>query len=129
LSNSAVYLYHSAQILGEAVGVLRGEGMHIVELDALTWESESDMHDALSLALGFPDYYGRNLDALNDCLGDVVDRDHENRPNTAGIAMSIRRYDAFAAREPNAGVARHLGWPGSEGTLVRPSDALPDPIG
>ena len=30
--------------------------------DALT-------HDALAEAFGFPAYYGRNLDALNDCLG------------------------------------------------------------
>lgn len=32
--------------------------------DALT-------HDALVEAFGFPAYYGRNLDALNDCLGDI----------------------------------------------------------
>ena len=32
--------------------------------DALT-------HDALAEAFGFPAYYGRNLDALNDCLGDI----------------------------------------------------------
>ena len=31
--------------------------------DALT-------HDALAEAFGFPAYYGRNLDALNDCLGE-----------------------------------------------------------
>lgn len=32
--------------------------------DALT-------HDALAEAFGFPTYYGRNLDALHDCLGDI----------------------------------------------------------
>lgn len=32
--------------------------------DALT-------HDALAEAFGFPAYYGRNLDALHDCLGDI----------------------------------------------------------
>ena len=32
--------------------------------DALT-------HDDLAEAFGFPAYYGRNLDALHDCLGDI----------------------------------------------------------
>jgi hypothetical protein len=29
-------------------------------------------HDELSLAFGFPDYYGRNWDAFNDSFGDFV---------------------------------------------------------
>lgn len=28
-------------------------------------------HAALAEAFGFPPYYGRNLDALFDCLGDI----------------------------------------------------------
>ena len=28
-------------------------------------------HDALAQAFGFPEYYGRNLDALHDCLTDL----------------------------------------------------------
>ena len=30
-------------------------------------------HDAISRALAFPDYYGRNLDALWDCLTGWID--------------------------------------------------------
>lgn len=30
------------------------------------------MHRAIAAALQFPNYYGHNLDALNDCLGDVA---------------------------------------------------------
>ncbi len=29
------------------------------------------LHDALSHAFSFPDYYGKNLDALYDCLTDI----------------------------------------------------------
>jgi len=29
---------------------------------------ESDFHDAIAKCLDFPNYYGRNLDALWDCL-------------------------------------------------------------
>ncbi|MCI1665601.1 MAG: barstar family protein [Atopobiaceae bacterium] len=35
--------------------------------------SERSVHDYLSCALGFPAYYGHNLSALSDCLGDVCD--------------------------------------------------------
>lgn len=31
----------------------------------------AQVHDYLKECLGFPEYYGRNLDALHDCLGDL----------------------------------------------------------
>ncbi len=31
----------------------------------------SEIHDILSEALSFPEWYGRNLDALHDCLTDI----------------------------------------------------------
>lgn len=34
-------------------------------------DSMPAIHDQLSEALGFPDWYGRNLDALHDCLTEV----------------------------------------------------------
>ncbi|MBQ1509085.1 MAG: barstar family protein [Erysipelotrichaceae bacterium] len=30
-------------------------------------------HDYLKMIFGFPEYYGKNLDALYDCLGDLGD--------------------------------------------------------
>ena len=33
-----------------------------------------ELHGLLSAALDFPDYYGRNLAALEDCLGEVARR-------------------------------------------------------
>ena len=31
----------------------------------------STVHDYLRVTLGFPEHYGKNLDALSDCLGDI----------------------------------------------------------
>lgn len=34
-------------------------------------ENRESLHEALAKALGFPDWYGGNLDALYDCLTDL----------------------------------------------------------
>lgn len=34
-------------------------------------ETRAQLHDALQSQLDLPDYYGRNLDALYDCLTDL----------------------------------------------------------
>lgn len=58
-------------------------------------------HDALAQAFGFPEYYGRNLDALHDCLCEIgeetaivmTDMDEENpdaRPFLDVLADSAR---------------------------------------
>ena len=58
-------------------------------------------HDVLSEAFGFPSYYGRNLDALHDCLCEIgektaivmTDMDEENpqaRPFLDVLADSAR---------------------------------------
>ncbi|EJW15798.1 barstar family protein [Paenibacillus alvei] len=40
----------------------------VVELDGRAISSRNAVHDVLSEVLELPDYYGRNLDALWDCL-------------------------------------------------------------
>lgn len=36
-------------------------------------EGKSQLHDLIAEKLQFPDYYGKNLDALFDCLTDLTD--------------------------------------------------------
>ena len=42
--------------------------MNVVILDGTTAPSKEALHQYLARALGFPDWYGGNLDALFDCL-------------------------------------------------------------
>lgn len=34
--------------------------------------NREEAHEELKTSLNFPDYYGKNLDALNDCLSEIV---------------------------------------------------------
>ena len=47
--------------------------MKTVILDCTPMVDEKSVHDAFAAALDFPATYGRNLDALYDCLGEVRD--------------------------------------------------------
>ena len=40
-------------------------------IDGAIIETRERLHDTLSQQLSFPAYYGRNLDALFDCLTDI----------------------------------------------------------
>ena len=44
--------------------------MRIIVLDGAEMTSRAALHDYLAARLDLPDWYGRNLDALYDCLTD-----------------------------------------------------------
>ena len=43
----------------------------IVEIDLLGASTKEEVHDRIAQALGFPDYYGRNWDAFDECIHDL----------------------------------------------------------
>ena len=93
LRNGGVVLYHAESILCEDLAWLRNERYAIHEFDAANWEDEGEFHNAVAKTLGFPGYYGRNLDAFNDCMRDV------EVPIEGGMALLIRNVDAVENRE------------------------------
>lgn len=46
----------------------------MIILNGNCMEDREALHGHLKERLGLPDYYGCNLDALNDCLGERVER-------------------------------------------------------
>ncbi len=45
--------------------------MREIIIDEANFSSTAEVHSFLAAELAFPDYYGSNLDALNDCLQDI----------------------------------------------------------
>ncbi|WCD83934.1 hypothetical protein KPP03845_100253 [Streptomyces xanthophaeus] len=85
--------------LGRAAEIERSA----IRLAAGEWASEQDMHKDVAAALQFPDYYGHNLGALNDCLGDVACYGpYDDSPVGTGLVLSITDYDRFVAACPRA---------------------------
>lgn len=96
--NTFVTMFWRSSLLDETVGWLRSHAYRVVEFDAGSWSSDADMYDDVALALNFPDYFGRNLDALNDCMRDVASGDYgwDAGANT-GLVIVLRAFDAFTA--------------------------------
>lgn len=53
---------------------LAREGLAQVSFDGATIRDGAELLDALARALTFPDYYGRNWDAAEECLRDLGER-------------------------------------------------------
>src|SRR5687767_9078982 len=91
LKNGSVHLYYRPSVLEEDVEWLRAHGYRLDSFDCSKWGTEEVMHEEFANRLEFPDYYGKNLDALNDCLSEVF------VPESGGRVLVFHRYDAFTA--------------------------------
>ncbi|WP_214327498.1 barstar family protein [Nonomuraea sediminis] len=99
---SFVRLFWRHALLDQSIDWLLDHGYQVVRLDASAWTREEDLHTAIAQALEFPNYYGRNLDALNDCLSDVTSFEYGARRDATGLVIVFTGYDKFAAHCPRA---------------------------
>lgn len=93
--------YHRRDVLSEDVRMLTGLGYLVHAFDAGAWLTRAAFAAAVGRELGFPDHFGGNLDAFNDCLRDLA----AAPPGATGTVLVFTGYDAFAARDPRAAQA------------------------
>ena len=62
-----------------------------IVLDGKRMTSKEEAHAYLKEAFGFPDYYGKNLDALHDCLTEMSQMEVEFR-HTDEMKAALGKY-------------------------------------
>ncbi len=78
--------------------------MTIVRIDGGLIKDWDSFHDLFAAALGFPDYYGRNMDAWVDCMTYIDDssagmtRVHVGKGSV--LTVQIDNIDSFSYRCP-----------------------------
>lgn len=68
-----VYRWHAAYDVADVRHTVEHAGWRFGYVDGWLSQTKAELLEAFGAALEFPDYYGRNLDALADCLGDLPD--------------------------------------------------------
>lgn len=66
--------------------------MQIISIDCLDIKTSEQLHQKLARALDFPDYYGKNLDALFDCLTEYRQDREVIFHNWHSLAYSLKDY-------------------------------------
>ncbi|QAY69487.1 barstar family protein [Xylanimonas protaetiae] len=102
LSSGPASLFWDPSVLDSACATLTSLGYHLVQLDAGAWDDKVAMLDGVAEALSFPGYFGRNLDALNDCLFDVASGDNWVPEEAAGLVLVLTGFDSFATKDADA---------------------------
>ena len=67
----------------------------MIILDGARMDSRAELHAELKEKLSLPDYYGNNLDALNDCLGEMRQRELVVIENAGAF---LEENEAYGAR-------------------------------
>ena len=92
--NGWVQMYWKVDILERDLAWLRYHNYKVYRLECAHWSSKAEALGSLGTTLQFPEGYGGNLDAFNDCLKDV------KVPMHGGAVVVLIHYDRFAHRDP-----------------------------
>jgi Barstar (barnase inhibitor) len=88
LRHGGIALYWRREYLDEDLKWFRQQNYQLYSFNCEKWTSDG-MHADLERTLSFPSYYGRNLDALWDCLQNL------SVPEQGGTVIVLNRFDAF----------------------------------
>lgn len=93
-----IALYCNKQVLENDISKLVSEQFDIRRLHAANWSSSASFHEEIQKTLEFAAHYGKNLNALRDCLSDL------NIADNGGMSIVLTDFDDFFADDPDFAV-------------------------
>jgi Barstar (barnase inhibitor) len=108
LQNGPVSAYADATALTRDIAALEQRRYRIERFACERWTEEQDLHDEFARRFSFPSYYGRNMNALAECMADT---DVLHVPGHGGLCVVLDRLD----RWPD----RHDRWPDRQEVLLQ----------
>lgn len=102
LRDGGIHFYRRSEYLIEDTKWLANHDYDLFEFGCQSWTSQDDMFSDFARVLRLPDYFGRNFDALNECIADLPIT--ENR----GAAIVLARFDAYAGGAGSAPTQRMM---------------------
>lgn len=94
LQNSCIVLYHNPFLFEYHGAELAASGWKYIQVYAGSEGTQAEFFEHIAVALDFPQYFGRNLDALNDCLADL------DFPSSGRIALGMDCFERLVACDP-----------------------------
>lgn len=101
-----VLSWPAARPVADALAAARAVGWQAALLDLEGAADKADFMDRAAAALRLPEWFGRNWDALADCLTDL-----SWCPARGGRLLAVRAWQGYAAADPD-------GWHAAEGVLA-----------
>lgn len=98
LKDGPICKYYKNAILDEDVNWFIENRFDVFDIDVKNWNNKN-FHKYLKSHLNFPDYYGENLDAFDDCLSDMFN------PKYNGVVIVFRQIDEFLNNDYNSAIA------------------------
>ncbi len=91
-----IHTWHGAFAVADVRHAVEHAGWRFAHLDGVGTDSKQEFLAGIGEALEFPDYYGRNFDALADLLGDVDGGDQ------TGVVLLWEGWGPFARADERA---------------------------
>jgi hypothetical protein len=94
LRDGGISLYWRREYLAEDVRWLVAQGYDVYDFDCERWTSQDDMYSDITRVLRFAEWWGpqwgKNFDALDDCLSDLPIRDD------GGAVLVFNKFNVYA---------------------------------
>jgi RNAse (barnase) inhibitor barstar len=100
LRDGGIALYWRSEYLAEDARWLHEHDYELYEMDCAKWSSRDDMFADFDRAFRLPEWWGRNFDALDECMADLP------LDEKLGAALVLRHFDSYASQFGAAPLAR-----------------------